>query len=40
MVGNTPTIGVVGLGSMGGGMARPLFRAGLVTHGSMSIPRG
>ncbi len=30
---NTPTVGVVGLGSMGGGMARSLVRAGLATHG-------
>ena len=30
---NTSTIGVVGLGSMGGGMARSLVRAGLITHG-------
>ena len=30
---NTSTIGIVGLGSMGGGMARSLVRAGLVTHG-------
>ncbi len=33
MTGNSPIVGVVGLGSMGGGMARSLLRAGLVTHG-------
>lgn len=33
MTENTPKVGVVGLGSMGGGMARSLVRAGLTTHG-------